>query len=158
MPIELFLMLLTGVLFVGGSVAIALWDKVLGWAEEHLTPWVAEHAPHLSKYLADGYVVLDRAAVKIRRAVRKAWVELRKELLKQFVDYTRQLDGTWKVVITSWLMVKDQNIMKKITSEKTVAYDELPDEIREEFLRRQQQNQQIDVTKLRDAQVLNVEN
>lgn len=150
----LFIVLLYGGLIVGGA-ALLLWDKILNWAEDHLKPWISANMPYLSQYLDDAFVALDQKMVKLRMAAKKAWQQLRQVLIKQVAEFVRQYDGSWTLRITSWLATQSstQPVIKRET-EQRLSWDEVPDEVREQYLRQHRTSQEVDITKLRDAQVL----
>lgn len=152
MPV--FIPLLFVCLFAG-SAALLWWGKILNWAEDHLKPWISANVPYLSQYLDDAFVALDDVAVKLRNAAKKAWQQVRRVVIKQVAEFVRQYDGSWTVRITSWLATQNsaQPVVKRET-EQQLSWDDVPDEIREQFLRQGQTSQEIDITKLRDAQVL----
>jgi len=149
-----FIPLLIGALFVGGAVLLC-WGKILSWAQDHLKPWISANLPYLSQYLDDAFVALDRDAVKLRKIAKNAWQQLRRVLIKLVAQFVRQLDGSWTVRITSWLATQNsaQPVVKRET-EQQLCWDEVPDVVREQYLRRNRSAQEIDITKLRDAQVL----
>ncbi|MGH3938953.1 MAG: hypothetical protein ACRDTG_10020 [Pseudonocardiaceae bacterium] len=149
-----FIPVLIGTLFVGG-VALLCWGKILSWAQDHLKPWISAHMPYLSQYLDDAFVALDRDAVKLRRTAKNAWQQLRRVLIKLAARFVRQSDGSWTVRITSWLATQDsaQPVVKRET-EQRLCWDEVPGVVREQYLRRHRTLQEIDITELRDAQML----
>jgi hypothetical protein len=151
----LFIPLLFGALLVAGSAALLWWEKILNWAEDHLKPWISANMPYLSQYLDDAFVALDNVAVKLRKAAKKAWQQLRQVLIKQVAEFVRQYDGNWTLRITSWLATQNsaQPVVKRET-EQHLSWDDVPDEVREQYLRQHQTSREIDIIKLRDAQVL----
>ncbi|MFC7529762.1 hypothetical protein [Actinoplanes sp. GCM10030250] len=150
-----FLPLLYAAFFVASAAVIVFWEQVLGWAEKVITPWFEDHLPSLVPYLRNAYVGIDKAVVGVRRAAKKAWQEVRRVLLKQFVEYAQQPDGSWLVRLVSWLIGPDESRRTtKITSEQSVPYHDLPDAVRAEILKRGKTSHQVDLTELRDAQVL----
>lgn len=149
-----FIPVLIGALFVGGAVLLC-WGKILSWAQDHLKPWISANMPYLSQYLDDAFVALDSDAVKLRKIAKNAWQQLRRVLIKLVAQFVRQHDGSWTVRITSWLATQNSaQPMVRRETEQQLCWDEVPGVVREQYLRRHQTSQEIDITKLRDAQVL----
>ncbi|MBV8995060.1 MAG: hypothetical protein JO287_15500 [Pseudonocardiales bacterium] len=151
----LFIPLLIGALSIAGAAALLWWKKILNWAEDHLKPWISANMPYLLQYLDDAFVALDNVAVELRKAAKNAWQQLRQVLIKQVAEFDRQNDGNWTLRITSWLATKNsaQTVIKKET-EQLLSWDDLPGEVREQYFRQHQTSREIDITKLRDEQVL----
>ncbi|MBV8892272.1 MAG: hypothetical protein JO266_09940 [Acidobacteria bacterium] len=151
----LFIPLLFGALFIAGAAALLWWEKILNWAEDHLKPWISANMPYLSQYLDDAFVALDNVAVELRKAAKSAWQQLRQVLIKQVAGFVRHDDGKWTLRITSWLATQNSTgpVIKRET-EQLLSWDDLPEEVREQYFREHQTSREIDITMLRDEQVL----
>ena len=97
---------------------------------------------------------VDNAISALKRKVKAAWAQLREYLLKVLVSYEKTADG-WVKEVISWCVVKlreEEKIVKR--TEKIVAnHEEIPDEVREQFLRRRTKKMDQDVTEQRDQEL-----
>ncbi|MFB7943907.1 hypothetical protein ACFC6L_03210 [Kitasatospora phosalacinea] len=147
------LLLLTGAVGAGlGALALYFWPSLMGWAREHLLPWVERVVPNLANDVRVAFQNLDRVAVDVRRTVRSAWHRLRRVLLSEVADFVQLVDDSWAVRITSYLR-NAENAAKpvtKIVSEQPIGYDDLPDEIRVKVLTGGLRKASLDIVELRD--------
>jgi hypothetical protein len=153
---EPFMTMLAVVLLVGAATASLMWRKILTWSENHLFPWVSEHLPELEPEVRRAFAVLDKAVVALRNATREAWRELRRNLLKQVAEFIRQFDGSWVVEVTSWIASRpdtSRTEVTKVVTQQQVSYEDLPDDVRRQYLRNNQISHLVNVTELRDAEL-----
>lgn len=157
MPIPL--LALAAILGVGAAAAVAFWPHILTWAERSLLPWVARNMPSLEGTVRRAFVELDRASTAIRRAARKAWAVLREYLLKETIEFQRNSKSETVRLVTTWIIRKlesGQEKPVKVVTEQEVDREDLPDDVREAFLRRTPQKP-IDVIALREKELLTLE-
>jgi hypothetical protein len=151
------LFLLVPLFFVGLTAAVAavFWKKILNWSEDHLTPWLSAHVPQLVQQVKNAFAEIDEKVVHIRKVAKEAWQRIRQFLLKQTAEFFRQSDGDWAMRIKSWLVdpAGSGSVYVRET-EKRVAYDDLPDEVRREYLRHGTTARVFDVTQIRDHEVM----
>jgi hypothetical protein len=155
-----FTILLTTVLLAGAAAVTVMWRKILHWAEMQLFPWLAANMPELEPVARQAFTVLDRAVVTLRQATREAWRELRRSLLKQVADFVRQVDGGWLLQITSWIASSADTVrpqVTKVVTQQQVSYDELPADVRREYLRNNRISHSLNVTELRDTELETVD-
>jgi len=146
------------VIFIGISfvVAVALWHKILDWAEESLFPWLKKHFPSILPSVKEAFWFIDdKVMTPIRDAVKKAWKKLRDRLLKMVTKIHRKTSWEWVRTTTSWIIVKltPKPEVTKVTTESSVNWDELPSDVREEFLRKGKTDYDLNVTELRDKEM-----
>jgi hypothetical protein len=140
------------------AVVLAYWTKILQWAKDSLLPWVKENLPALAQVVEDALVNIDKAVVAIKRQVKEAWGRLRQTLLRQVATFKQMTNNEWLLEVISWVQVKltewdPAPVVKEVRSERTVRYDELPDEVREQLLRTGLGNYEADITKAQDDEV-----
>ena len=61
--------------------------------------------------------------------------------------------------VTSWVIEKLESgkpVIKEIRTEEEVSLDEVPDDVREEWLRRQKTTSEMNVTQTRDKQMSHI--
>lgn len=157
MPAPFFL-IITVALGLTASAAILFWHKVLDWAERSLFPWVERNIPALAPIVRKGFAQLDKIAVSTRRAVRAAWEKLRTVLLQTVVTLQRRNSSVWLQQVTSYVVriLNGKRTPVKIVTEEEVGYDELPDAVREEYVRQNRTHAELDITKARDQELAEV--
>jgi hypothetical protein len=153
MPIPIIIYVALVGLGVGATAAIALWTKMLNWADSSLFPWVKDHLPQLSGIVRTAFALIDKAAVATARAVRNAWNQLRGSLLKMFIE----IEGSYGTnrftrTIVSWMQVAPQQVVKVETTASNIPWEELPDEVREQMLRRGEKYE-LDFTEKREEEL-----
>ncbi len=145
------------------SAAAALWNKILNWAENSLMPWLEKNMSFIVDKVKDAFIWLDKnVMVPIRHAVKKAWETLRNFLLKTLTTFKQKTLNDWTEWVretTSWIIEKltPETPVKKITETKDVFWDDLPPDIREAIIRKRQREYEMNVTDLRDKEVLEMD-
>ncbi len=155
MPVPTFIWAIAGIL--GGGVALALifWNQILEWAQDNLFPWIQNNIPSIESQVREAFSALDNVATSTRYLIRKAWKKLREYLLKQVVKLERQSSGKWKMQVTSWViknLLEPKKVLEVVT-EKDVDWEELPPDVRAEWLKLEKSKAEIDVTEYRDKQI-----
>lgn len=147
------------------AVAIALWNKIMQWAEEDLFPWIKTNlSPKVEKLTREAFVRFDKVAVPVRQIAKKAWRTLRKFLLEAVVKFERKVDRKWlkkwTTKIIKFLEVDGKNkaFIKKREYEYEIEYDDLPADVRESSIRSNRYNYQVDFTDTRDKEVMTITN
>ena len=150
--VEPISLILFGVL-LSTSVAITFWDQVLLFFQSSILPWINKNLPQLSSIASEALRTLDKVAVTVRRAIKNAWQKLRSWLLKSIIKFSKKTSSVWVKEITSFLIKSFENgspqIVKRV-EEESVAWDSLPDDVREQFLRSNRSTHEEDFTAKRD--------
>ncbi len=154
MAIPVFVTVLAGILGVGTVLVIAFWPQIIMWARDSLLPWVKRNLPEFAGYVEKAFLRLDDAITSVRRAIKAAWEKVRQWLLKETLEIRQKSSSTFVRKVTSWIVKQVEGKPKflKVNSEEELSWDELPDEVREEFLRRGKMKP-IDVTEIRDREL-----
>jgi hypothetical protein len=155
MPVPVFAQVLLAVLFVGSVAAVTFWNKILNWASKILIPWIEKNLPWLADNVKDAFLALDDVVTSVRRNIKKAWENLREYLLKVLVQYEQNTQNEWIKRITYWAIpiLQNKSEVVRVVAEQKVDIDSLPDDVREEWLKRGNTTQDIDVTQLRDREL-----
>ena len=156
MPIPLFIWVITGALGVSATFALIFWDQILGWAQDSLFPWIENNIPLIEDVVKEAFIAVDEVASSIRKTARKAWKKLREFLLKQVVKLERKSSNKWIRRVTSWVikvLESGEKVPVKVETEGKVNWDELPEDVRKEFLSKGKSESEIDVTKNRDDEM-----
>jgi hypothetical protein len=149
----LLTVVLAGVVGAGlAAVAVYFWPTIMGWAREHLLPWVDVNVPDLAGAVRLAFHDLDRISVELRRAVRTTWWRLRQVLLGQVATFVEARAGEWAVQITSSLRAPRQagRPVVEVVTEQRLDWGELPEEIRAQALANGLRDVSLDVMRARD--------
>ena len=145
------------------ALAVGFWNQILRWANDIVFPWIEKNMPWAIEDVRHALDAVDKIATPLRRAVKQAWQNMRNYLLKQVVTFSRKTSAlnsyAWVKKTTTWLikvLESGEKVPVKVETTATVAWDEVPDDVREEFLRRDKQKT-VDVTKIRDKEIEQLE-
>lgn len=140
---------------------IALWHKIIDWAQSSLFPWIERNLPSLLSIAKEAFAWIDdKVAVPIRRGIKKAWEVLRKNLLKTIIRLKRLNASKWETRVTSFvveLLTPQAPIVKKVETVEEVDWDDLPDDVRSAWMKSEQDSRDIDVTAIREQQIETLE-
>ena len=151
MALPLLVIALFGVAL--SAALLAFWTEILSFVKKHITPWLHQHFPELAHHVDSALASIDKLMVEARRRVKAAWESLRRKLLKVLVSYERQTSG-WQRRAVSWCVRKleDREQIVKRTEVEEVPYDDVPDDIRAEWIKGQGQTEE-DITAKRDQEL-----
>ncbi len=161
---DVFVQVLLIVLFVGAAVALIFWDQILYWADRALFPWIKENfSSELEYKVRNAFAALDKVVTPIRNnikalekltEIKEAWKMLRESLLKVLVQFEQKTPIEWVKRITYWAVrnLKSKQVVRTV-GEEIVDVNSLPDDVREEWLKRGNTTQDVDVTQLRDREL-----
>lgn len=139
------------------TAAIAFWHKIMDWAGNVLFPWLERNLQNIAPLVKDAFVWFDQnVAVPVRRAIKNAWKKLREYLLKLAVQFERTSANEWVRRWTGYIIKVLENgrtAPVRFEAEEVVAWDELPPDVRQEWLKRGMPTHEIDITALRDQQM-----
>lgn len=160
-PISLILF---GIFGIATIVVLTFWNQILSWASDALFPWLDKYMPSVAGEVRLAFDALDKLITPIRREVKRAWQSLRNYLLKQVIEFSRKKSVAnsyeWVKKTTMWLIkVLDsgERTTVKVETTSTVPWEEVPDDVRAEFLRQNKQKTSVDVTEVRDREMEQME-
>lgn len=148
--------LLIAALGILAAVAITYWHRILQWAYDSLFPWFHTHLPFMEEAVRTAFEQADKVAVPVRRAVKEAWKKVRDYLIKLVVNFQRRNASVWVKEVTSWVirgLETDRPMPVKLTTTEDVSWEDVPEDIRAEFLQREKRSATIDVTEIRDQEL-----
>jgi hypothetical protein len=150
-------LLIFGIALITGSALVYFWTQILSFVRSHIMPWVHENFPEFAEKAELAFEAIDKKVVQVKRAIKEAWRQLRRKLLKVLMSYEQNTSG-WVRNIISWCIKKleDKEKIIKRTEVVEVNYEDLPDDVRAAWLRGEAQTEQ-DVTAARDEQLLSME-
>ena len=138
---------------VSVAAAFSLWSRIRSWCEEALFPWFEKHLPRIAPHVRTAFAVVDNVVVAARRL---AWHCLREHLLHQVLKLERRSASVWMRQVTSWVtavLQTGQTVPVRIVAEGACSWDELPYEVRAEWLRRGRNTQEHDIVELREKEL-----
>lgn len=139
------------------GAAVLVWHKILNWAENSIFPWFEKHLPTIAPYVRKAFSKIDDVAANLRLQTREAWKKVTQYLLKQVVVINRKTDDTWVGQVTSWVIensnYNDKPVVKQVTTEQNVPWDELPGDVRQKFLTQGEKSFEKDITQIRDKEM-----
>jgi hypothetical protein len=140
-------------LVLGTAATTSMWNQILQWAESNLFPWIEQNLPMLTDTARMAFSIIDDHQVAIRRAIKAAWTELRRYLLKQTVELVKQSSSKWIREVTSWVienLEQPQPVVKKVCTVEEISWYDLPDDVRQSAIRYQKTTLSENVTQQRD--------
>ncbi|MFF5652775.1 hypothetical protein ACFY8N_30810 [Streptomyces collinus] len=163
MPLPIiFLIAATIGLTVGAAaVAVACWDRIVGWTKSTFLPWMEKYFPELADLAHRAFMSLHGVVRKLRTEIREAWTALRTRLVRQLVEFSRTVDNQWTVKTISWFVASlspdgsPQFVEQETT--RPVHIEEVPPELLESWMRRREDTITFDLLELRDKEVMEVE-
>jgi len=128
------------VVVAAGAVALltfTFWQQIVTWANQRLATWLAAI---FGKDLLEAFLLvlagLDKAVVSAKRAAEL----LRTRLVSARLIFRRATNGQAHEKILEAEVQKEDGEIVKLEAAELVAWHELPDEVREKFIRRQMEN------------------
>ncbi|BAY22052.1 hypothetical protein NIES2100_18150 [Calothrix sp. NIES-2100] len=153
-PITIVLM---GILTLGATATVVFWHQILEWGEKNVFPWFERHLPTIAPYVRKAFSRVDNVVTSVRIAIKEAWNRVSQYLLKQVVELNRQTSNTWVQQVTSWVIdvsgYNNKPVVKQITTETEVSWDNLPEDVRKNLLRQKQTSFSQDVTEIRKQEM-----
>ncbi|NES78499.1 MULTISPECIES: hypothetical protein [Okeania] len=145
-----------GLAAVAVAVVARFWKQILKWAEDSLFPWIKTNIPWIESEVRQVFSAVDNVAVATRNIFRKAWEKLREYLLKLVIKLERKSSGEWKKRVTSWKIKIEsgQKVPVRTETEEVVDWEDLPQDVREEWLKQEKSKVEIDVTEYRDREIM----
>jgi hypothetical protein len=152
--------IITALLTISAGAAFILWNRVLQWAFDSLFPWVEVNIPTVAPIVREAFAILDNIGTPTRITVKQSWEQVRQYLLKQVLQFSEISSDTWVRRVISWLLPVLSNNepvcqAKMVITEKDVDFydEEMPPEVRQAFIRRQEKMTEFDLTKMRDEEL-----
>jgi hypothetical protein len=142
---------------IGAATALIFWHKILRWAEDSVYPWLKKNIPSMESSVRLAFSVVDNVAAPVRSAVKQAWSNLRRYLLKQTIELQKKSSSEWTLRTTSWMikvLESGEQAPVKRETEENKSWDELPEDAREQYLRNKKEAFEFNVTETRDKELM----
>ena len=116
------------------GLAIAFWQQIVTWANQQLAAWLAEL---FGNELRDAFLLIlaaaDRSVVIVQRAV----TDVQARLIRARILFRQLRGGREHQKVVQAEMRRDDGQIVKLEAAQFVPWHELPDDVREKFIRRQ---------------------
>jgi len=116
------------------GLTVAFWQRIVTWANQQLAGWFSQM---FGNELRDAFLLVlaavDRSVVMVHRAL--ALVEER--LVKARITFRQMSGGREHEKVVRAEMRQDDGSVIELEAAEIVPWHELPDEVREKFIRRQ---------------------
>lgn len=162
---ENFLVSAFGIAESAFQAFLAFWRRIVNWANESLLPWVKQNlVPSLNKVITEAFVIIDKLNSPASRLIKIAWKTLRKFLAESIITFQKKIlpDGKaqwvrrWSTKIYNVTNPSEPKIVVTVT-EKRIEFDDLPQDVREAFLRHNNDEIKLDFLDTRDKEMEMVE-
>jgi hypothetical protein len=124
------------------TLSVAFWQRILAWANQVLAEWLGRL---FGEDVREAFLLLLAAADRLQVAVQRALALLRDRLVRARVLFRRVNEGRLhEKVVQAEFRQADGQLVQLETAE-VVPWHELPDEVREKFIRRQSAQVEIEL-------------
>jgi hypothetical protein len=124
------------------TLSVAFWQRILQWANQVLAEWLGRL---FGEDVREAFLLLLAAADRLQVAVQRALALLRERLVRARVFFRRVNEGRLhEKVVQAEFRQADGQLVQLETAE-VVPWHELPDEVREKFIRRQSAQVEIEL-------------
>lgn len=147
--------ILGGIAAVVIAAIIKLWPQILDWAQKTAVPFLAKIHPKLGELATETLVMANKVVGAARRTLKQAWQKLRNVLLSVVEEFIKVDSSTFRRITTAYAAAEDSTQVNRRIEEEELSYDDLPQEIQEELIRRGKVAP-IDVTKKQDSDIMSM--
>lgn len=131
---------------VAVALSVAFWQQIVNWANRTLADWLGQL---FGEDVREAFVLLLAAADRLNVAAQRALTLLQQRLVRARIIFRQVNEGRLheKVVKAEFQQADGQFI--QMEAAEVVPWHELPDDVREKFIRRQSAEVEIEL-KLKD--------
>lgn len=124
------------------TLSVAFWQRILQWANQVLAEWIGRL---FGEDVREAFLLLLAAADRLQVAAQRALKLLRERLVRARILFRRVSEGRLhEKVVQAEFRQADGQLVQLETAE-VVPWHELPDEVREKFIRRQSAQVEIEL-------------
>ena len=129
---------MTWIILAAAGLAVALsisfWKQLVNWANEHIASWLGEH---FGTEVKDAFLLLlagiDRTVILAQRAA----IVVQDRLVSARLIFRQMRGGRGQEKVVKAEMRQDDGNIIDLEAAEVVPWHELPDDVREKFIRRQ---------------------
>lgn len=124
------------------SLSLAFWKQIVNWANHTLADWLGKL---FGNDVREAFVLLLAAADRLSVAVQRALNAVRERLIRARIIFRRINDGRVHEKVLQADFQREDGQIVQLERAEVVPWHELPDEVREKFIRRQSAEVQIEL-------------
>ncbi len=118
---------------VAAGLTVAFWQQIVTWANQTLAGWLSEL---FGDELRDAFLLLLAAADRSVVIVQRAMTLVQARLIKARILFRQLQQGREHQKVIKAEMRRDDGQIIEMEAAEIVPWHELPDEVREKFIRR----------------------
>ncbi len=118
---------------VAAGLTVAFWQQIVTWANQTLAGWLSEL---FGDELRDAFLLLLAAADRSVVIVQRAMTLVQARLIKARILFRQLQQGREHQKVIKAEMRRDNGQIIEMEAAEIVPWHELPDEVREKFIRR----------------------
>ena len=119
---------------LAAGLTIAFWQKIVTWANQSLAAWLSEL---FGDDLRDAFLLILAAADRSVVLVQRAMTMVQARLVQARILFRELSGGRQHQKIVKAELRRDNGQIIEMEAAEVVPWHELPDEVREKFIRRQ---------------------
>ncbi|MCS6871885.1 MAG: hypothetical protein RML95_12895 [Anaerolineae bacterium] len=127
---------------VAVTLSVAFWQQIVNWANRTLAEWLGKL---FGDDVREAFVLLLAAADRLSVAVRRALNAVQERLLHAQIIFRRLNEGRLHEKVLRAEFQREDGQVVQMEAAEVVPWHELPDEVREKFIRRQSAEVQIEL-------------
>lgn len=127
---------------VAVTLSVAFWQQIVNWANRTLAEWLGKL---FGDDVREAFVLLLAAADRLSVAVRRALNAVQERLLHAQIIFRRLNEGRLHEKVLRAEFQRQDGQVVQMEAAEVVPWHELPDEVREKFIRRQSAEVQIEL-------------
>ncbi len=124
------------------SLSLAFWQHIVNWANRTLADWLGRL---FGEDVREAFVLLLAAADRLSVAVQRALGAVRERLVRARILFRRVDDGRLHEKVLQAEFQREDGQKVQLEKAEIVPWHELPDEVREKFIRRQSAQVEIEL-------------
>lgn len=122
--------IITGVLLIG-----YFWGYIVEAFQKHIIPWCKDHlGPGIASLVEDMFVWLDKKVTATKRSIKEAWSAFARHIYGSETKVVRT-NAVESTMTRTDIIITEDGKAKRRVAEQTVAWHELPENLRTEMLR-----------------------
>ncbi len=118
---------------LAAGLTVAFWQQIVSWANQKLAGWLSEL---FGEELRDAFLLVLAAADRSMVIVQRAMTLVQARLVKARILFRQLQGGREHQKVVKAEMRRDDGQIIEMEAAEVVAWHELPDEVREKFIRR----------------------
>lgn len=127
---------------VAVTVSLAFWQQIVAWANRTLADWLGRL---FGEDVREAFVLLLAAADRLSVAAQRALNAVRERLVRARILFRRAREGRLHEKVLQADFQREDGQIVRLEQAEVVPWHELPDEVREKFIRRQSAQVEIEL-------------